>query len=328
MKYPIASAFVLTALLAGCNNSDTQLMEPVTDTVSLEASLNDDADAPINGNTLSLEKIISPAEKAYAEQQAFYDIDPRLQPVVNMCGEPDGPYYPDYLLTTIGYQDKDTAAYKGSLFLQVASHSRGSISTETYFIPTETLIVEALETELRIASSQDNVSGVTSGFQSDGTAEETYDFEGVDLDRKIHCNKAVEATQLINAFISSLNAPVTKEIRYSVIIKSEVNLEGMCEYMHADAKATIVETLSDIGLTPIEQIAEAPNNDMLIRLTPLPSDGSHSQNDCRYDIDIVRNWTKEDWYATPARNQNYETGYELIFQSLFEVGEEYKALGN
>ncbi len=337
MKYTALPLIAAAGFLSACNQAqpaqpDTQTDAPIEIKAAETTATQDvdtDADAPLDIQPLSLEKVLSPAEKAYAEHKSFYDIDERLQPIVDICGEAEGPYYPDYLLQTMGYQDRDTAAYKGSIFLQVASFSRGNIATETYFIPTDTLIVEALDKEIRIASKLDNVSGLTSGFRSDGTAEDTFDFEGVDLDRAIHCNDPEKAVKMLTDFTSGLNAPAAiapKEIRYSVDIRSEVNLEGMCEYQHEDAKATIAETLSGLGLVPLAQLAVAPNNDMRIRLTPYPNTEGHSQNDCRYDIDIVRNWTPEPWTSTPARNQNYETGYELIFQSVFEIGEEFKTL--
>lgn len=335
-------------LLAACSNAETAAPEPETDLVAISVPETDlkaetdtpapqaanqvdplDPDVPLDIQPLPLEKILSPAEKAFAAHKELYDLDSRLHPIVDLCGEPQGAYYPDYLFVTFGYQDQDTAAYKGTIFTQLASHSQGDIATETLFIPKETLIFEVhSETEVRMSSTEENISGVTGGFRRNGEREPSYDFEGVGVDRIIHCNKPQSAVERYEYFLSEEAArpPVSErpEIRYSVDIRSEVNLEGMCEYMHEEALATISDTLERRNLIPIQQIAEAPNNDMRIRLTPLPNEDLNASNDCRYDVDIVRNWTDEPWFATPARNQNYESGYELIFQSLFDIGEDFK----
>lgn len=287
-----------------------------------------DSDAPEN-NTLPLEKLISPAERAYLDMLAMFEPDPRLQPIAEICGEPDGPYYPDYLLDRVGYEKGYVSPNTGSIYFGVASYSRGNIATESYYIPTETLIIEALNHEIRVRSGQDNVSGATGGFRSNGESEETYTFEEVQIDRKIHCNEPEKAVQMLTDFISGLSTPATMastEIRYSVDIRSEVNLEGMCEYQREEAKAEIAETLKRLDLVPMAQLAVAPNNDMRIKLTPMPNTQDVAQNECRYHVEIIRNWTTEPWYPTAARNQAYETGYELITDSLSDVGKEFKAL--
>lgn len=323
-------------LLAACSNAETSSPEPETDLVAISVPETDtdtkigaDNDAPLDTQPPSIEKVLSPAEKAFAAQKEYYDLDTRLQPIVELCGAPDGAYYPEFLFVTFGYQDQDTSAYKGTVYTQLVSYVQDEIATETLFIPKETVIFEVLgRTEVRMTSTEENISGLTGGFMSDGTPQPNYDFEGVELDRKIYCNQPQEAVELLTNFLADLDSaapsPAAPEIRYSVDIRSEVNLEGMCEYMHEEALATISETLSGSGLTPIQQIAEAPNNDMRIRLTPLPNRDPNAQNDCRYDVDIVRDWTDEAWFATPARNQNYESGYELIFQSLLEIGDEFR----
>jgi len=290
-------------------------------------TLSGDRDAPLEIPPPSLEKYISPAEKALADQIERYEIDTRLQPIVQICEQEDGPYHPDYALITAGYQDKDSAAYKGTVFFQLVSFSRGNIATETYFIPAETLIFKPIDMNtLRIASTAKNVSGVTGGFKSNGQPEPSYDFEGVDLNKGVYCKEPDKASAFMNGALADILRPNRPIIRYSIDIRSEVNLEGMCEYMHEEAKDTIAQTLISQDLKPILQIPEAPNNDMHIRLTPSPNRHDMAQNDCRYDIAIRRNWAQNPWFAKPARNQNYESGYELIFQSIVEIGDEFRDL--
>ncbi|MEP6343638.1 MAG: hypothetical protein ABJ275_10005 [Maricaulaceae bacterium] len=281
------------------------------------------------------------ARATLATQLAQNETDTRLSPLLNSCKtQPVGYPYP-YDLISAGYTDTPTEAYPQTLFFQVAARdsSWGGISLETIFYPIKTFNVTMLdERGIEVSSSAEDVSGVTSEINPDGNYGASYDFQEVSVDKKFYCADPEQATtflQVLQTSLQSDTAPPNSEpavepetlpqIRYSVTFpRSDINLEGMCEYMHNDAKDRIKLALIRARLDPILQIAEAPNNDLRIVLPEYPNHSDVALNECRFDMDIYANWTPDNLNPIPARNQNYETGYELIDDGMLEIVDSYK----
>lgn len=272
------------------------------------------------------------AEKAFYESLGWSETDARFAPLLDACGVAPDNVRPDYELFSASYSDRETYDPQNAFNVFVASQDeRGDIYAEGYSYPIETLDIKAVgQSAIQLASTAEDVSGVTRAYDSDGYEHETHGFEELKVDVTFYCANPAAGARFVKDFAASKLANARPEpqeahpIRYSVTFPaSDTNAEGMCEYMYDEAKERIQTDFISAGFDPILQIAEAPNNDVRITLPEFANDHDMAMNDCRFDMNIDAYWTEENLTPLPARNQNYESGYELIHDGVQNIVSSY-----
>ncbi|MCI5044060.1 MAG: hypothetical protein MRY72_05130, partial [Aquisalinus sp.] len=272
------------------------------------------------------------AEDAFYKQLTYITPDERFVPLLEACGVAPDSEAPEYEIFDARYTDHEGYQYDPAFSIRLASQGNdGDIFVEGLSYPLETLDIKVSGLSyIMIKSTAEDVSGASWAFGPDGYAFETHGFAEMNVERKIFCADAVSGAEFISNFADTYSAGhTTYPLRYSVTFQNNGpengghDTEGMCNYMYDDAKQIIKEELEYYDIQPKLQMPDAPDNDLRLTLIESENTDPYAKNECKFDIDVDAAWT-DNLNPLPARNQNYETGFELIYQGMIQIAVSFR----
>ena len=273
------------------------------------------------------------AERAFEATLTNLDRSESLLGLLNLCGISPGNFGAQYEVFNAKYLGEQSPEYPLSFHFLIAGQDYdGAIYFEDLFFPLNSIAVDIADEPLaiRIHSKNEDTDGFSGGYLANGQQEATYEFNNVAVDKTVFCRNPKQATELLESVIASNLGQLEHDgnedssnkypLNYSVSYKTDgTNTEGMCEYMYEELDTIIDKGFRHYGLEPMRQISEAPNNDVRLTITEYENTDSNAKNDCRFDLSVSASWTQKNLNPLPAKNQNYETGFELVSQGITEV---------